>query len=84
MSQSTITLRKAKNNEAALFRDLRLKALQEAPEAFAQNLEEESNKPLTYWQELLDGLTPPSPNIMLIASKDKEQVGVVYGFNKGS
>ena len=55
----------------------------EAPEAFDQKLEEESKKPISYWQELLDTLTPPSTDIMLIASKEKEPIGLVFGFNKG-
>lgn len=84
MAQGQITIRELIHDELALFRALRLQALEEAPEAFDQTYAVEKTKPTEYWQELLEALTPPSKNIMLIAQKEQEDVGVVYGFNKGS
>lgn len=84
MTQPQLQIRALQNEEVSLFRDLRLQALKEAPEAFEQRYEVENEKPMTYWQELVDALTSPSKHIMLMAYFAETCAGVVYGFNKGS
>jgi RimJ/RimL family protein N-acetyltransferase len=83
MPTSKTEIRSLQAQEVALFRDLRLQALQESPAAFDQTYQEEAEQPIAYWQALVLGVTPPSNNTMLIAVKGQEPVAVVYGFNKG-
>lgn len=79
----TTTIRRLTEQDVNLFREVRLKALKDSPDSFDQKHEEELAKPLEYWQELLDKVSPSSENIAFVLFDDEESIGVVYGFNKG-
>jgi RimJ/RimL family protein N-acetyltransferase len=49
----SIEIIKAKPNEALRLRELRLRALADAPDAFGADYEVESDKPIEYWQDYL-------------------------------
>jgi ribosomal protein S18 acetylase RimI-like enzyme len=46
-------LRELRADEGLAYREIRLRALREAPDAFASTLEEESAQPELFWQELI-------------------------------
>ena len=65
--------------EAALFKTLRLRALADAPYAFAHAHAEIAAKPDTYWEELTRSVTGPGRHVMLLAEDDGAAVGMAFG-----
>ena len=65
--------------EAALLETIRLRALADAPDAFAQTHAEISAKPDAYWEQMTYGLTRPDGHAMLLAEDDGVVVGMAFG-----
>ena len=58
---------------------LRLRALADAPEAFAHTHAEISAKPDAYWQDMTCSVTEPEGHAMFVAERAGEPVGMVFG-----
>jgi len=74
-----VTVRPLRPDEAKLFKDLRLRALADAPDAFAHSHAEISAKPDTYWEEMTRGLTKPGGHVMLVAEDGGVPAGMAFG-----
>ncbi len=72
-------VRELRRHEWALFRSLRLRALAESPDAFAQTLADAQSRPDSYWIRLAESVTGPSGQIMLIAEEADRPAGLVFG-----
>ncbi len=71
-------IRLLQEHDAAVFRDVRLRALKEHPEAFGSSYEEQKDMPLEKWQERLR----PSPvgDNGYFGAFDKEELVGIIGF----
>ena len=72
-----MTVRRLRADEAKLLKELRLRALAEAPTAFAHTHAEISAKPDAYWEEMTTSVT--SRNVMVVAEEDGAAVGMAFG-----
>jgi ribosomal protein S18 acetylase RimI-like enzyme len=68
-----IEVRRLRADETALLRDVRLRALREAPAAFATRYEEAAAQPPEYWAEMANGFN-------VIAVDGERGVGMVSGW----
>jgi hypothetical protein len=66
-------------DETAPFRALRLRALAEAPDAFARTHAEISTKPAAWWEEMTGSLTEPGRNVMFVAEESSAPIGTAFG-----
>lgn len=76
-------VRRLEPDELKLLRDLRLRALADAPTAFAHTHAEISAKPDSYWEAMTRGLTRPGGHVMLVAEDDGAPVGMAFGVMPG-
>jgi GNAT superfamily N-acetyltransferase len=74
-----MSIRELARHEWALFRELRLRALAESPDAFAQTLAEAREKPDAYWVQLAESVTAHGGQVMLIAETDGRPTGMAFG-----
>jgi GNAT superfamily N-acetyltransferase len=74
-----MTVRRLRGDEAALFKMLRLRALADAPDAFARTYAEISAKPEAYWQEMTLSVTEPGRHAMFVAESDGMPIGMAFG-----
>ncbi len=65
--------------EWRIYRDLRLRALADSPDAFARTLAEEQAQPDAAWPARLEGGVASSGDLPLLAELDGEAVGFVWG-----
>ncbi|HTO09992.1 MAG TPA: GNAT family N-acetyltransferase [Candidatus Binatia bacterium] len=72
-------VRRLEPGEAALLKDLRLRALAEAPTAFAHTHAEISARPDSYWEEMTRGLTEPGLHVMFVAEAEGRAIGMAFG-----
>ena len=72
-----MTVRRLRPGEAMLFKDLRLRALADAPTAFAHTHAEISAKPDTYWDAMTASVT--GRNVMFVAEADGRAIGMAFG-----
>ncbi|HEY9629515.1 MAG TPA: GNAT family N-acetyltransferase [Coleofasciculaceae cyanobacterium] len=72
-------IRTLQPHEASLFREVRLRALADSPNAFAETLQQAQTQPQTYWEMLTHSLSQPNSHVMFLA----EQAGLVVGFTFG-
>lgn len=70
-------VRRLRADEATLLKDLRLRALAEAPTAFAHTYAEISAEPDAYWDEMTASVT--SRNVMFVAEADGRAIGMAFG-----
>ena len=70
-------VRRLRAGEAMLFKDVRLRALAEAPTSFGHTHAEISAKPDAYWEEMTASVT--SRNVMFVAEADGRAVGMAFG-----
>jgi GNAT superfamily N-acetyltransferase len=74
-----MTVRRLRGDEATLFKMLRLRALADAPDAFARTYAEISAKPEAYWQEMTLSVTEPGRHAMFVAESDGVPMGMAFG-----
>lgn len=72
-------IRKLESHEIALHRELRLRALRDSPESFADTAEEVEQRPSSYWEDLTRSVTEPDRHIMFLAYDGDAVVGSIYG-----
>jgi GNAT superfamily N-acetyltransferase len=72
-----VKVRPLERGEVKLLKDLRLRALADAPTAFAHTHAEISAKPDAYWDEMAVSLT--SRSVMFVAEEDGRAVGMAFG-----
>lgn len=74
-----MTVRPLRPDETKLLKDLRLRALLDAPDAFAHTHAEIGAKPEAYWEELTRSLTEPGPHVMFVAEDGGAAIGMAFG-----
>jgi ribosomal protein S18 acetylase RimI-like enzyme len=74
-----MTVRRLRADETALFKTLRLRALADAPDAFADTHAEISARPDTYWQELTRSVIEAGRHAMFVAEVDDTPMGMAFG-----
>ena len=74
-----MTVRRLRADEVALLKTLRLRALADAPDAFAHTQAEISAKPDAYWEEMRRSVTEPAGHAMFVAETAGTPVGMVFG-----
>lgn len=79
--QGLIRLRHAKTGDATALRDLRLKCLQDHPEAFFRDFQEEANLPLSAWQERIQASDGAGSELIVFAEQGGKLVGM-SGINR--
>jgi len=62
-----------------LHRDLRLRALSDAPDSFGEAVTEAAVRPISYWQELTRAVTEPGRDVMFLACEGSDVLGSAYG-----
>lgn len=75
-----MNVRRLHADEAPLLKDLRLRALADAPTAFAHTHAEISAKPQTYWDEMTASLT--TRHVMVVAEADGRAIGMAFGIRQ--
>jgi RimJ/RimL family protein N-acetyltransferase len=71
----TVAIRSAREEDAPAYRDLRLEALRNHPEAFSADYEANLAKPMTFWTERL--LNSPDNTVMIyFAVRDQPLIGM--------
>ncbi|MBT9316204.1 GNAT family N-acetyltransferase [Leptothoe spongobia] len=70
-------IRSINREEHALVRELRIAALRDAPESFAESADEASARPISYWIEQTESLV--DPHIMFLVEVDGKPRGTIYG-----
>jgi GNAT superfamily N-acetyltransferase len=74
-----VIVRWLRADEAPLFKTLRLRALADAPDAFAHTYDEISAKPDTYWAEMTRSVTEPDRHAMFVAEAETATIGMSFG-----
>jgi GNAT superfamily N-acetyltransferase len=74
-----VSIRELAPHEWALFRELRLRALAESPDAFARTLAEAREQADAYWVQLTESVTAPGGQVMLIAEAEGRPMGLAFG-----
>jgi GNAT superfamily N-acetyltransferase len=72
-------IRELERHEWALFRELRLRALADSPDAFARTLAEALGENDAYWVKLTESVTTPGGQVMLVAEVEGRPVGLAFG-----
>ncbi len=76
---SATTIRAVGGDEWPAWRDLRLRALAEAPEAFRATLDEEQRQSDSWWAHLIGHTVDDPRGGLWIAENDGEAVGMLFG-----
>jgi ribosomal protein S18 acetylase RimI-like enzyme len=74
-----VHVRRLAPHEADLHRDVRLRALREAADAFADTFADAVARPMSYWDELTRSVTAPDRHAMFLACAGDSVVGSAYG-----
>jgi GNAT superfamily N-acetyltransferase len=74
-----VVIRRLRPDEAALFKDLRLRALEDSPTSFAETFTEVAAQSPEYWDKLTASVTKPDGQVMFVAEEDGRAVGLVFG-----
>jgi RimJ/RimL family protein N-acetyltransferase len=74
--RGTITIRSAREEDALAYRDLRLEALRNHPEAFSADYAANLDKPMTFWTERLRFNSPDSAAMIYFAVHDQPLIGM--------
>jgi GNAT superfamily N-acetyltransferase len=72
-------IRELERHEWALFRELRLRALADSPDAFARTLADALGEDDAYWVKLTESVTAPGGQVMLVAEMADRPVGLAFG-----
>ena len=71
-------LHRVQPGDAARLRDIRLRSLREAPDAFATSFEEASARPPEFWEEWTRA--PVEEQVTVVAVDDERWIGIVSGW----
>lgn len=74
-----MTIRTLQPDEAELFRELRLRALTESPNAFGETLQQAKAQPESYWQKLTESVTQPGGQVMVLVEHAEHIAGFAFG-----
>lgn len=74
-----VELRRLASHEVDLHRDLRLRALRDAPDAFGETFTDAAARPVGYWEELTRTVTEPGRDVMFLACEGHDVLGSAYG-----
>jgi GNAT superfamily N-acetyltransferase len=74
-----VELRRLASHEVDLHRDLRLRALRDAPDSFGETFAAAAVRPISYWEELTRSVTEPGLDVMFLACEGDDILGSVYG-----
>ena len=80
MDQRALSVRRFRAEEWVAYRDLRLRALTDAPDAFGSTFERESSWPEQHWADRLSTASDSRLQLLLVAEIGGEPVGLVLGF----
>ena len=72
----TVTIRSAREEDASAYRDLRLEALRNHPEAFSADYAANLARPMTFWIERLASNSTENAVMMYFAVYDKQLIGM--------
>lgn len=72
-------LRPFERDEYDLLRELRLRMLEDAPDAFTITAESERGKPMTWWRDRMASTWSDPKRLALVAERDGDPVGSVLG-----
>jgi GNAT superfamily N-acetyltransferase len=75
----TVRLHRLRAGEAARFRELRLRALADAPSAFAASLEAQGRLPLDAWAGWARAGAEGVSTVIIVAVDDERWVGMIVG-----
>jgi GNAT superfamily N-acetyltransferase len=75
-------LRRLEPHEVSLHRELRLRALQEAPDSFGETFADVEARPSSYWENLTRSVTEPGRQVMFLACEGKDVLGSTYGLRE--
>src|SRR5579859_2143547 len=75
-----VSVRRIRPDEGQAFRDIRLQAIQDSPQAFGSSLAETLAQPDTYWEERGKSGAVGQENVVFVAEDVDRWVGVVAGF----
>lgn len=73
------SVRRLRADEWRAYRDLRLRALADAPDAFGSTLERERQRPDAEWAERVADGADPAWNLPLVAQEGDALVGLAWG-----
>ena len=79
MSSGSLRIRRLEPHESALHRDVRLRALRDAPDAFGEAAAQVEARPPSYWEELTRSVTQPGRHVMFVACEGNAVCGSIYG-----
>jgi GNAT superfamily N-acetyltransferase len=74
-----VQLRRLAPHEVTLHREVRLRALRDAPDSFAETFAETAARPISYWEDLTRSVTEPGRHVMFLACDAADVVGSAYG-----
>ena len=77
--RSSFRIRRFARNEAALLRDLRVRSIEDAPDAFAPTIQEVRSEPDSYWEALCASIVGSPDQEVFLAFSENEACGVAYG-----
>ena len=66
-------------HEVTLHRELRLRALHDAPDSFGETFADVDAQPAAYWERLTRAVTEPADQVMFLACEGSDVIGVTYG-----
>jgi GNAT superfamily N-acetyltransferase len=75
----TVRLRRLRASEAARLRELRLRALADAPSAFAASLDAQGGLPLDSWTGWARAAAQGADTVIILAVDDDRWVGMIVG-----
>src|SRR3954469_5992489 len=80
LTRTDVVVRRITPADGSLLRDLRLRALQDAPQAFASTYADELGRPQSEWDERGGSAAGGAPRFAALAFVGAECVGLVGGF----
>jgi ribosomal protein S18 acetylase RimI-like enzyme len=75
-----VEIRRLRGGEAARIRELRLRSLEDTPEAFGSSYADEVGLPETFWQRLADASELAATEIVFVAEEDGAWLGLAGGY----
>ena len=72
-------IRTLERTEVSLHRQIRLRALRDAPTSFAESVADAETRPLVYWESLTESVTSLDRHVMFLACEEDAVYGCTYG-----